>query len=343
MHKSIILTCACSLACAALLSCGRAGESELWNAVERFRGGKAEAREAVAVSLLKVSALKRFPGDSEAAGGLVYTRGKEEIRALNPINATIDLAPGFNTWSVDPESGRTAFTDGKEIVLFDSGGSRETKAVPDGTGRVAGLSVSGESVLFLQGNSLFEMDSRGGIRRVIHAVVTLPKLSMPVRAVFERGPGKCAINCGNAGTYSLGVADLAGGKMLVKDVPNSSAKFGFDGNNVYFVTGASGGWNLVKRSVAAGKVDTLGRYTKLVDVEFAAGVFAAMEDGSLTLVDLAAGESVRAPFAYGIVGQSSGKPVLSWKNAKYLVDQRVMLDSLKKLRAEIPTLFAPSK
>ncbi len=343
MRKFINLTCACFFACAALFSCGRAGESELRNAAERFRGGKANAREAVADALLKVATLKKFPKDAEAAGGLVYARGKEEIRALWPVDVTIDLAPGFNSWSVDPGSGRTAFTDGKEILLFDTGGSLEAKAVPNGAGRVSGLSVAGESVLFLQGGSLLEMDSRGGIRRVMNAAVTPPKLTMPVRAVFERSPGKCAVNCGNAGTYSLGVADLAGGKMLFRDMLNSSAKFGFDGNYAYCVTGASGGWNLVKRSVAAGRVDALGRFTKLVDVEFAPGVFAAMEEGSLALVDLATGESVRAPFAYGIVGQSSGKLVLSWKNANYLVDQRVMLDALKKLRAEIPALFAPSK
>lgn len=344
MKNILVMLCASFLACAALVSCGRKDERQLKDAMERFRRGDAAAPAVIAEAAFNLAVVKKFTGTPESAGGMVFTRAKDTLRVQWPVRASMTLSPDFSMASADPESGRLAFSNGKEIILFDSDGDVEIKASAPGEGQVAGVSVSKDGVILLQGGFLYGMDAGGRFSKTIDApAVTPPKLSVGLRSVMERRGGLCAVNCGNAGTYSLSVADLAGKKIALKDFPNSSAKFGFDGESVFCLTGATGGWTLVKRAVASGKSDALGRFTGLLDVEFAGDIMAAMEEKSVTFIDLKTKDVLRAPFAYGLAGQSAGKLVMTWKGAAYLVDQFVLVEKLRALRAELPALFAPAK
>lgn len=334
--------CLCS---AALLSCGPAGEKDLRDAVALYRAGSTgDALPRIEEAIMKLASQRKFGGKAESGGGMVFTRGKDELRLQWPREMTIEVPPGYLAGSVDPESGRSAFSTGGDITLFDSGGSRDTVVTAPGSGPVNGISVTKDSVLYLQGGFLYELGGGGDSKKILDAVVaSQQKTGLAPRAVLERKGRLCAVNHGNAGAYGLSVVGLDDKKILMKDFANSSLKFGFDGGSVYCITGGAGGWTLVKRAVGAGKTESLRRFTGLLDVEFAGDVMAAAEEKGIVLVDLAGGETLLVPFAYGLAGQSGGKLVLSWKGALYLVDQRILVDTLRALRAELPGLFAPLK
>ena len=335
------MLCLCSLVCAALLSCGRAGENDLRDAIELYRKGSAgDALPRIEEAVMKLASLRKFGGKAESGGGMVFTRGKDEMRIQWPRKMTLAIPPGYLAGSIDPESGRSAFSRGGDIILFDSGGSREISITAPGEGPVSGISVSKDGILYLQGGVLFELGSGGESKKALDAaVVAQPKLGMALRAVLERKGRLCAVNCGNAGVYSLSVVRLDEKKIMTRDFANSSLKFGFDGESAFCITGTAGGWTLVKRAVATGKAEPLRRFTGLLDVEFAGDIMAAAEEKGVTLVELAGGDSLPVPFTLGLAGQSGGKLVLAWKGALYLVDQRLLFEKLRSLRAELPALF----
>ena len=329
------------MVCAALVSCGRAGEKELSDAVALYRKGSAgEALPRIEEAVMKIASLRKFSGKAEAGGGMVFTRGKDELRLQWPREVTLDILPGYFAVNIDPESGRSAYSKGGDITLLDSGGSRDTTVTAPGEGPVSGISVSKDGVLYLQNGILYELGSGGEPKKALDAaVVAQPKTGIAHRAELARRGGLCAVNCGNAGAYNLSVVRMDDKKIMFRDFPNSSLKFGFDGESVFCITGAAGGWTLVKRAVATGKAEPLRRFTGLLDVEFAGDIMAAAEEKGVSLVDLAGKDFLQVPFAYGLAGQSGGKLVLAWKGALYLVDQRLLFDKIRLLRAELPALF----
>ncbi len=341
MNMRFLIVMPVLLAFLGALACGKKEERLFQEALAEADAGRA-SQSALAAALIGLATAGRFGVEAAVMGGAVAVRGGETLRVKWPRDITVRPGKGFVEGVFNPNSGGSAFTDGKALALFGPDGGRLESVKAPGEGKVTGLFVDLEEVYFLQGGFLYGLQQGKGPAKAIEgAVITPPKLSITLRTGMEKSGNFLAVNCGHAGVYSLSVVDLPSRKTVLKDFSNASLSFGLYEGKLACITGATGRWALVEYNLLAGTKSTVRSFTSLRDVSFAGGYAALMDDAGVIVANVGEKKFLRAPSEIGLAGSAGGHFLLSWKKEKRLVDPKIFFDGLERISGAAPSLFNP--
>jgi|GEM_PF-6404575 len=346
MNKRMIQsrrTAAAAVMVAVLLfiSCGKDAGEKYSGAVERYRSGEKSALADMEKYLVRAVSRERLDGkDTYCENGLLFSRKDNKLKILYPrrVSITLESADMDRIRSMDEDN--LVLCDGLNCRIYDSGGS-ETASIPGGEGKeeITAAAVHGGLVYFLRDKKMFVHDPAAGTNETL----TGESFSAPYEKYYAGrmlfvGDRLCLV-LGIAGSYNISIIDLAKRSVPARNIPAASSKVHMDDQFLYYVSGTTGAWSLVRRRIADGKPETLMSLKNLVDLEIVTGA-AVLETKTGLSVASTDGKEIKVPFKYGLKGSANGLALLEYDGDIYAADAAMLYGMLKELEVSVPGLFA---
>lgn len=318
---------------ALFFACGSGTEKKFEAALAKYCESRSESDRSGAIQRLVEHALRReFPLASVAENGAVYVREKNALRFLWPKSFPIHQREEFRFIGADLSTGAVGFSHKNEIALFDGSGDSVFSGNLPGSGDVMAMAFSHDGHYILHGNRLVHRAVDGTVTQVLDIPVTgsLPSQAT-CRALMVKSGDFIAVNCGHAGVYSLSIVDVRQKKLMAKDVPNASLRFGFWDGSIAYVTGGAGNWALMRMDVLTKKNEIIRRFTSIDDIAFAEKFACAIEKGALLVGNLESQEFYWSADAVDMQGVAGDCFLLKKNNVALLVGAATLFDGLKKV------------
>ncbi len=348
MRIPVTALCAAAITCA-VAGCGNNFDRKINRGIGLYREGKLkEGEQEIAVNILRRAA--RFSmkyRHVECGQNFLYLHKKGQLSVFYPESVTFPLPDEWTALAFDPASRGIAVTDGKTIRVLDQRGKvrKEFPPYDSAKGRVTGLSLSGNRLVSYRDEVVRVADIEKGEEKKPAKGVKLPPPSTGLApgAFIEQSGDRIAVSIGNIGTYNLSVIDLQKDAFLLKGKPVSSKRYYFAGESVTYVGGTIGRWAIVRLALPQGAPETFLQFGDAVDVEIFRDGAALLKNSGLWMLNYGTRAVTRVPFDYSLVGRCGDNIVIHYGEAIAVADFRTFMDSVERVKKELPDLFAPPK
>ncbi len=315
-----------------LFACGGV-ERKFEAAAEKFCASRSDGDRSSAIRVLVDYAKKaEFPPECVAEKGAAYCLKNDTVHFFRPKSFPVKIGKKFHFLSADSRTASVAFSHKNELALFDGSGDSMFSGILPGDADVMALEFTKSGQYILQGDRLLYRTDDGTVTRVLDVPVTgLSPSQATCRAFVQKSGDFLAINCGNAGVYSLSVVDVRQKKLLCKDVPNASFRFSSSGDSIAYITGASGSWSLIRMNIACRETKAVCRFSGLEDIAFAGEYICIYEKGKAQIGELKSEKFYNFPEGYDLRGAVGGDFLMKYNNTAYLLDAAVLYKGMQKL------------
>lgn len=315
-------------------ACGGSG-GKFEAAVEKFCASRIDGDKAAAMFLLLEYAKKtQLPPESVAERGAVYRLENSTVRFFRPKPLSLTRKKDFQFLAADTLSGSVAFAYKRELALFDGSGDSIFFGSLPGEADVMALAFSKGGQYILQGNRLLHRSNDGTVAQVLDTPVvgSLPSQATH-RALMLKSDDFVAVNCGHAGVYSLSVVDVKQKKLLCKDLPNASFRFGLWSESLFYIVGASGNWSLIRMKFAGRETKMVCRFSVLEDIAFANEYICVFERGKAQIGRMEFEKFYDFPEGYDLIGAAGNDVLMKYNNRAYLLDAAVVYKGMQKIES----------
>ncbi len=349
MRIPVIALCAAAAVTCSIAGCGNNFDRKINRGIGLYREGKLkEGEQEIAVNILRRAA--RFSmkyRHVECGQNFLFLHKKGQLSVFYPESVTVSLPDEWTALAFDASSRGIAVTDGKTIRVLDHRGKvrKEFPPYDNAKGRVTGLSLSASRLVSYRDEIVRVTDLEKGEEKKPVKGVKLPPPSTGLApgAFIEVSGDRIAISIGNIGTYNLSVIDLQKDAFLLKGKPVSSKRYYFGGDAVNYVGGTTGRWTIVRLALPQGPPETLLSFGDAVDVELFREGAALLKNSGLWIFNYGARALTRVPFDYSLVGRCGDNIVVHYGEAIAVADFRTFMDSIERVKKELPDLFVPPK
>jgi hypothetical protein len=319
-------------------------ESRLGRVLDRYLESDAGSLLDLQMELVRYASIESFEGkDLQSNGTLLYHLDGTRAKVSYPRSLTLDLTDGEEVTQVAADDNHAVITDGLQIAVFSGSGSHiYDQTIGDKKNRVRSLALDGDSVLYYKNSRVY----RYGLSVKTSEELTKESFTSPFtsyyNAMIVKNDALVGVCAGIAGSYSFSIINTQTGTVVLKNLGMSSSRYFMGAKALYYMTGTSGKWELVRFDIATKAKKSITGFTDLTDIVPAAtGYICETSTGLWTA--LYGNDRQRIPFTYELAGSYNGRVLLHYKGVYYIVEMARLHAGLQKIMERAPELFTASK
>jgi hypothetical protein len=148
---------------------------------------------------------------------------------------------------------------------------------------------------------------------------------------------------GIAGSYSFSIINAQTGAVVLKNLSMSSSRYFMGEKALYYMTGTSGRWELMRFDITAKAKKSVTGFADLADIVPAATGYVCETTGTGLWTALYGSDRKRIPFAYELAGAYRGRVLLHYKGVYYIIEMARLHEGLQKIMERAPELTGDVK
>lgn len=272
-------------------------------------------------------------------GNILYTLDGNDAEIAYPEKIKLSLADGEGIKNLYMNEQYCVITDGLQFSIFDSSGSHKNdETVGDKKKQVKAILLSDDNILYYRDYKLFNYNI------IINTSEALLKESFPppftqyYNVMLQKIDSRLGILAGIAGSYNFSLVNLTDNSVMLKNLGVSSSKIHLGKQNIYYITGNAGNWELMQYNIPHKKKKSMAKLPEIEDVELVSSGYILQNKDRLfgSRYEM---ERFAIPFTYQLSGTYRGRVVLRHKDTYNIIDINKLFTGIEILRSKIPDLF----
>lgn len=313
-------------------SCGSAEKNYL-DLLEKYSQGRVTDTEELYENLLEAYSISSHDSDKIFfTKNLVLLSGGDEPEVIYPspitlsadesIEENISFA-GINSSYVllGNNKGFCVFNDDGDPVAIYKSGTKET---------IDAMAMRNDNVVFLSRNRLYEFNISSRQTRDFAGGDFSSSSKKFFRAFMQSSAGYSGLITGIAGSYYISVYDTRSGGMKLRNIDSSAFDFSISGNNLYYLRGGAGNWNVSRYDIASKNRSQIRQVSRLENFIASESGFVIVSDGK-SRIESFTGEKSDLPEGWNVRGSCGSILLIEYDEQIHLIDFNVLMQKLKEV------------
>jgi hypothetical protein len=315
--RSLLAVSACTIIAVFSFSC--TSDSEFRDAVSRYKRGDGKSLNAVEQILVANTAKEKYDEKGLALNDSALFRYTDnEIEVLYPEEMSFSYEGKINDIIFFAADNTASYCDGKNIYYIDDGDSEIVFTSGDKEDIKSLLIVNGEIMYYLR-SSLYKIDMNSKRSELlIKDIVTSPYKNY-YNVIIKKLGDSIVFASGIAGSYHISVAEYPSMKIKMKNIQAASSKYSIIENDLYYIGGTTGNWEIYKLNLQSKNKKSLERMKNITEFAFTSnGYFYENADG-LHISNYKEKSRV-IPVHIQLIGSITGDCIIKYNNAIHIID-----------------------
>lgn len=323
-----------------LWGCTPDPDRKFHDAMENYAAGTPGAERTLADLFIANIAIDSIKGTELQSGGTcIYAIDENSVDIVYPRDCTVSLPGGQAIRQVDINDTYIVLHDGLKFGIFDSDGDLiHEESVGDPKSPLRSLVISGDDIIYYKNSLLYRYNiTDRSTEPLTEEAFPPPYASYYTAQLYTVNDMLCLLT-GIAGAYYFNILSSSNASVELKNLKMSSSKHHAGPGSLFYITGNSGKWELVRYSLAVKSKRSLKRFSDISDIELASGG-CAWESGTGLWFSQYGKEAIRVPFPYLLAGKYKGRVLLQYGKRYYFIDMKKMSAALALLKEKAPGLW----
>lgn len=321
VNRAIVIV---QLCITALIFPGCNSDADFINALAQYKKQGQGARELLELSFLKMVMIDRFNGRGFAFNNdalFKYDDGEievfypEEVKFQYEGNIS-DIIFSFNKEFAAYSEGKNIYfvNNGNQEIIFTSGEKEDIKA----------LMFNDGDLLFFFKSELFRYSiNMNNCEKLIDT-----KFNSPYKNYYGTELRKfkkfITVATGIAGSYYLSVLEYHLKEAIITNIKSASSKNIIFNNNIYYIGGTTGNWEVIKIDLMTKKKTGIERIKSITEFAFTEDCYMYENEEGIHVSDYT-GNIIHLPFRYKLVGNLINSFILRKDEYIYVAESNKVL------------------
>lgn len=298
-------------------SCG--SEGDIRDAVSRYKKGEEKSFSEVEQILVKTITKEGFEEKGLALNeSALFRYSDDDIEVVYPMEMSFSYEGKINDILFTVADECASYTDGKNIYYIEDGDSEIVYTSGDKED-IKSLLIVNDGIIYYLRSNLYKINVHSKRNDLLIKDVVTSPYKHYYSVVLKQYDDCILVVNGIAGSYHISVVKYPSMEICVKNVKAASSKYSLINNDLYYIGGTTGNWDVVKLNLLTKNKNTLERIKSITDFVFTNNAYYYENNEGLHISDYRE-KSKSIPVRLQLIGSLAGDCIINYNNEIYVVD-----------------------